>query len=112
MVAMILDLLGATGDEVGTMTSGGTESILLAVKAYRDRTRELSPGIAKPEILVPESAHPSFLKAAQYFDLQAISVPLDAEYKVDLDALRDLISDNTGCMVASAPSFPQGVITL
>ena len=110
VVAMVLDLLGAAGDEAGTMTSGGTESILLAVKAYRDRARDLSPRIAKPEILVPESAHPSFLKAAHYFDLHAIPVPLNAEFEVDLDALRNRISSNTVCMVASAPSFPQGVM--
>ncbi|MDX2422344.1 MAG: aspartate aminotransferase family protein, partial [Amphritea sp.] len=110
VVAMVLDLLGASGNEVGTMTSGGNESILLAVKAYRDRARNLSPRIAKPEILVPESAHPSFLKAAHYFDLHVISVPLNADFEVDLDALRDRISNNTVCMVASAPGFPQGVM--
>jgi len=80
VVAMVLDLLGASGDEVGTMTSGGTESILLAVKAYRDRARDLSPKIAKPEILVPESAHPAFLKAAHYFDLHVIPVPLNTDH--------------------------------
>lgn len=110
VVAMVLDLLGATGDEVGTMTSGGTESILLAMKAYRDRARNLSPGIEKPEILVPESAHPAFLKAAHYFGLHAIPVPLNAEFEVDLGMLRDRISDNTVCMIASAPGFTQGVV--
>jgi len=110
VVAMVLDLLGATGKEVGTMTSGGTESILLAMRAYRDRTRDNRPEIKDPEILVPTSAHPAFLKAAKYFDLKAVPVPLDKRYKADVDAIRNLYSDQTICVVASAPSFPQGVV--
>lgn len=56
VVSMVLNLLGGTEDEVGTMTSGGTESILLAIKAYRDYVRQNKSGIKEPEIITPESA--------------------------------------------------------
>ncbi len=110
VVAMVLDLLGAPGDAAGTMTSGGTESILLAMKTYRDHARATRPGIATPEVLLPESAHPAFLKAAQYFGLRAVPVPLAADFRTDLAALRRLIGPETICLVGSAPCYPHGVI--
>lgn len=110
VVAMMLTLLGADGNEVGTMTSGGTESILLAVKTYRDWARVHRPEVTRPEMLVPESAHPAFLKAAQYFDVQAVSVPVDRQFRADVTAMAELCNDQTICIIASAPSFPQGVV--
>lgn len=110
VVSMILNLLGASGDECGTMTSGGTESILLAMKSYRDQSRADKPAINNPEILVPESAHPAFLKAAQYFDLLAVPVPLDDNFHASLIAVEERITDQTVCIVASAPCYPHGVI--
>lgn len=110
VVAMVLDLLGAGTDEVGTMTSGGTESILLAVKSYRDWARVHRPEITHPEILVPISAHPAFLKAAHYFDINAVPLPVDHEFRADMKALHHKFSDQTICLVASAPSYPQGVV--
>ena len=92
------------------MTSGGTESILLAMKAYRDRARARGLVSESPEILVPVSAHPAFLKAAQYFDLTVVPVPLDREYRCDINSLRGLISPSTLCIVGSAPAFPQGIM--
>jgi glutamate/tyrosine decarboxylase-like PLP-dependent enzyme len=110
VVAMMLSLLGAEGNEVGAMTSGGTESILLAVKTYRDWARVYRPEVIRPEMLVPESAHPAFLKAAQYFDIQAVNVPLDSQFRADVKAMAELYNDQTICIIASAPSFPQGVV--
>ncbi|MGD9187077.1 MAG: aminotransferase class V-fold PLP-dependent enzyme [Desulfobacteraceae bacterium] len=110
VVAMMLALLGANGDEVGAMTSGGTESILLAVKTYRDWARAHRPEVIRPEILVPESAHPAFLKAAQYFDVKAVRVALDDQFRADVKAIAKLCNDQTICIIASAPSFPQGVV--
>ncbi|HDZ77884.1 MAG TPA: aspartate aminotransferase family protein [Gammaproteobacteria bacterium] len=110
VVSMILNLLGATGGECGTMTSGGTESILLAMKSYRDQARTDKPEIHSPEILVPESAHPAFLKAAQYFGLRTVPVPLDNNFHISLTAVEERISDQTICIVASAPCYPHGVI--
>ena len=110
VVSMLIGLLGGSGDETGTMTSGGTESILLAVKAYRDWMRAKRPDVCRPEILMPESGHPAFLKAAHYLGLRPVLVSLDDQYRVDLDQLRQRISDQTICMVASAPSLTQGVV--
>lgn len=110
VVAMVLDLLGAAGEGAGTMTSGGTESILLAMKAYRDHARVTRPDVKVPEILVPESAHPAFLKAAQYFDLKVVPVPLAGDWRADVDALRAALGPQTICAVASAPCYPHGVI--
>jgi glutamate/tyrosine decarboxylase-like PLP-dependent enzyme len=110
VISMILDLLNGRDEEVGNMTSGGTESILLAMKAYRDQARRLKPGISTMEILVPESAHPAFLKAAHYLDLQVVPVALNTDYETDLDSLRQRITPRTICMVASAPSLPHGVM--
>jgi sphinganine-1-phosphate aldolase len=109
ILAMLLDLLGGAGEAGGTLTSGGTESILLAMKAYRDRAR--AAGMAqRREILIPASAHPAFLKAAHYFDLVPVTVALDGEYRADLRDLRRKLSGRTLCLVASAPSYPQGVV--
>jgi glutamate/tyrosine decarboxylase-like PLP-dependent enzyme len=110
VVAMILTLLGADGNEVGALTSGGTESILLAVKTYRDWARVHRPNVTRPQMLVPESAHPAFLKAAQYFDVKAVSVPVDCQFRADVKAMAESCNDQTICIIASAPSFPQGVV--
>ena len=110
VVSMVANLLGGDSDSVGTMTSGGTESILLAVKAYRDWARDHKSHVTEPEILVPASAHPAFLKAAHYFDVRAVPIPLDTDYQVDLDALQERITDQTICLIASAPSLPHGVM--
>ncbi len=110
VLSMMSSLLGGNEDTAGTMTSGGTESILLAMKAYRDFAREKKPHITIPEILVPVSAHPAFLKAAQYFNLKVIPVPVDTSYQADIPAIKDLVNDNTICLIASAPTFSQGVM--
>ena len=110
VVEMILHLLGGQEGEAGTMTSGGTESILLAIKTYRDWARKHKPNVKRPEILVPESAHPAFLKAAQYFDLKIVFLPVTSEFRSDIHAIEKKITDQTICIVGSAPSYPQGVI--
>ncbi len=94
---------------VGTVSSGGTESILLAMKAYRDFARE-HRGIAEPEIVAAVTAHAAFDKAAQYFDMPLVRVPVDRGFKADLDVLSDSVTERTAVVVGSAPSFPHGVI--
>lgn len=110
VVAMILSLLGGKNGEVGTMTSGGTESILLAVKTYRDWARIHRPEVTCPEMLIPVSAHPAFFKAAQYFDVRPVRVGLNSDYRVSLNQLQEKFSPQTIFIVGSAPSYPQGVI--
>ena len=99
----------ASGGAVeGYLTSGGTESLLQAVKTARDVGRER--GIARPSIVAGESAHAAFTKAADYFDVDLIRVPVDDDFRVDADALADACSDDTIMVVGSAPTYPQGVI--
>ena len=113
IVAMTAHMLGAgtagAGEVCGTVSSGGTESILLAIKTYRDRARDRK-GITAPEMIVPTTAHAAFDKAAQYFGIKMIRIPVRADCKADVDATRNAITRNTVVVVGSAPSFPHGVI--
>mmetsp|Transcript_114281 Transcript_114281/g.277468 ORF Transcript_114281/g.277468 Transcript_114281/m.277468 type:complete len:559 (+) Transcript_114281:93-1769(+) len=109
VVAMTLPLFHAPEDGCGTMTSGGTESILMAMKAYRDFA-ETRKGITEPEIIVPNTAHAAFDKAAFYFKIRIIRTPCSqTTFKADVAAMAAAISPNTVALVASAPQFPQGV---
>jgi sphinganine-1-phosphate aldolase len=113
IVAMTAAMLGGGGDGgpeiAGTVTSGGTESILLAMKTYRDYARE-HRGIAEPEIVAPVTAHAAFDKAARFFDMMLVRVPVDAGFRADLDALAVAVTGRTAVIVGSAPGFPHGVI--
>jgi len=114
IVAMTADMLGGRhADPVapvaGTVSSGGTESILLAMKTYRDFARARR-GIAEPEIVAPVTAHAAFDKAARYFDMTLVRVAVDAGFKADLAAMAAAVNDRTAVVVGSAPSFPHGVI--
>jgi sphinganine-1-phosphate aldolase len=112
IVSMTAHMLGA-GDAsepvAGTVSSGGTESILLAMKAYRDYARARR-GIAEPEIVAPVTAHAAFDKAAGYFDMKLIRVRVDAGFRADLDAMAEAVTDRTAVVVGSAPGFPHGVV--
>ena len=118
IVAMTANMLGAvqvdidqnvSGQICGTVTSGGTESILLAMKAYRDWARERK-GIKRPEMIVPSTAHAAFDKAAQYFNIKMTRIPVGADFRADIVATKAAITRNTIVIVGSAPSFPHGVI--
>ena len=96
-------------DAAGTMTGGGTESILMAVKAARERGR-VDRGITEPEMVLPASAHAAFHKAASYFGVDAVVVPVDTDWRADVDAMADALTPKTVLVVGSAPTYPQGVI--
>ena len=108
VVEMIADLLHGGPEAAGFMTSGGTESILLAVKAARTRGR--ARGVTAPEMVVPASAHAAFEKGAAYFDVRSVRVPVRADFTADPEAMAAAITPNTVLLVASAPSYPQGVV--
>jgi sphinganine-1-phosphate aldolase len=95
---------------VGTVTSGGTESILCAVAAYRDRARRTKPWIRSPELIVPTTIHPAFDKAAHYFGVKLVKVGVGADFRVDVRAVASKINRNTIGLVGSAPQYPHGVI--
>lgn len=118
VVSMTANMLGAgttsgdsgTGKEIcGVVSSGGTESILLAMKTYRDRAIKRKK-ITRPEMIVPTTAHAAFDKAAQYFNIKIIHIPVDSEFKADVAETRRAITPRTIVIVGSAPSFPHGII--
>ena len=110
IVAMTANMLGGTGQDVcGTLSSGGTESILLAMKTYRDWARE-KKGITKPEMIAPITAHAAFDKASEYFNIKMIHIPVDEIFRADVESARKAITPNTIVIVGSAPSFPHGAI--
>ncbi len=110
VVRMTASLFHGDDATVGTMTSGGTESLLLAVKTYRDLARKKRPWIRKPEMVLPESAHVALDKAAHYFGVKPRYVKLGADHRVDLAALKKAVNRNTVMIVCSAPQYPHGVI--
>jgi len=110
IIGMALDLFNGTEDSVGTITSGGTESIFLAVKAARDWARSNGFIGDVPQIVAPNSAHPGFDRAAQYLGLDVVRVPVREDFTADVKAISDAITRNTIMIAASAPSYPHGVI--
>lgn len=114
IVSMTARMLGAEhatpeAPIVGTVSSGGTESILLAMKAYRDHARQRR-GIADPEIVAPVSAHAAFDKASRFFDMPLVRVDVDDNYAADPAAMAAAVTDRTAVIVGSTPGFPHGVI--
>ncbi|MCU1352664.1 MAG: PLP-dependent enzyme glutamate decarboxylase, partial [Acidimicrobiales bacterium] len=108
VVGMAADLFG-TAPNAGSMTSGGTESIFLAVQVARDHARKVR-GIAEPQLLTPSTAHPAFAKAAKYVDVEQVLVPVGDDGRADVAAMEAAVTDRTGLVVGSAPCYPYGVI--
>jgi glutamate/tyrosine decarboxylase-like PLP-dependent enzyme len=94
----------------GSITSGGSESILMGVKSARDRARVLHPEVSAPDMVVPVSAHPAFWKAAHYFGLNVIRAPLRDDLELDLEGYRKAITPNTVLLVGSAPGLTLGMV--
>jgi len=110
VVAKTSTLLNAGEDAVGSMTSGGSESLMMAVKSARDEARSRRPALENPEIILPVSAHPALHKAAHYLDVKVVAIPLDKDFKADIKAVRKAVNENTILLVGSAPAYPHGVI--
>ncbi|HVM96398.1 MAG TPA: aminotransferase class V-fold PLP-dependent enzyme, partial [Candidatus Acidoferrales bacterium] len=108
VVRWIADLLHGGNEAAGFMTSGGTESLLMAVKAARTRGKQR--GIATPEMVLPTTAHAAFEKGADYFGVRSVRVPVRSDYRADVTAMASAITPNTVLLAASAPQYPQGVI--
>ncbi len=110
IVSMTANMLGGEDQNVrGTVSSGGTESILLAMKTYRDWARD-TKGITKPEMVAPVTAHAAFDKASKYFGIKMVHIAVDANFRADINAARKAVNRNTIVIVGSAPSFPHGAI--
>jgi sphinganine-1-phosphate aldolase len=112
IVLMTAKMLSAhqTSDQIaGTVSSGGTESILLAMKTYRDWAKE-TKGVSEPEIIAPTTAHAAFDKAGEYFGIKVMRVPVGIDFRADVKAMEAAITSNTIALVGSAPPFPHGII--
>ncbi len=109
VVNMTAGMLHGDDNCGGAMTSGGTESIIMAVKAARDRARA-ERGVQNPEMVVPYSAHPAFAKACAYLDVKQVPVPLMEDRRADVQAAAERINEQTALIVGSAPCYPFGVV--
>jgi glutamate/tyrosine decarboxylase-like PLP-dependent enzyme len=109
IVAMVAGLVHGGDEAAGFLTTGGTESLLMAVKAARERGRA-ERGIAEPEMVLPTTAHAAFEKGAHYFGIKSVRVPVAGDYRADVDAMADALTDRTVLVVGSAPQYPQGVV--
>jgi len=97
-------------DVCGTMTSGGSESIMMAMKVYRDWGRA-EKNISEPEIIMPHTAHPAFDKSGKYFGIKMVHIPVsEPDYRVNPNAVEEKINENTVAIVGSAGNYPYGLI--
>jgi sphinganine-1-phosphate aldolase len=108
VVGMVADMMHGP-DAVGNVTSGGTESILCATYAARERARDVE-GITNPKLVMATTAHPAWAKAAHYLGFETVRTPTTDDWRADPAAIRDAVDDRTALVVASAPSYPHGVI--
>ena len=105
VIDMATSLFGAT---TGSLSSGGTESIFLAVQTARDHAR--ARGVTDPELVCAITAHPAFAKACKYLDVRLHTLPTGPDGRADVDAFAAAVSEQTALVVASAPCYPYGVI--
>ncbi len=112
VIAMSLGLLHGPDGACGAMASGGSESIVLAMKAARGHARANGKTQAgrTPTVVVPYSAHPAFDKAAALLDLEILHAPLGDDLRADVAAMSGLIDERTIALVGSLPCFPFGVM--
>lgn len=110
VVAMSSEILRGGDEAVGALTSGGTESILLAIKTAKNRAKALKPHIRQPEVILPYTVHSAFFKACDYFDCKPVITKLTGDYRADAKAIEEAITENTILITASAPSYVFGVV--
>jgi len=110
VIRMTCSMMNGDENTCGGMTSGGTESIIMAIKTYRDWAKEVK-GITKPEVVVPVTAHAAFNKGCHYFGCKLVEVPVVADTQmVDPKILERHITKNTICIVGSAPCYSVGTV--
>jgi len=110
VVSMVLNLFNAPPGAAGVSTAGGTESILMACLAARQKAY-VERGVTEPEMILPDTGHTAFRKAGEYFGIKVNLVACPApNYQVDVRAVSRLINSNTVLLVGSAPNFPHGII--
>eukprot|EP00041_Stephanoeca_diplocostata_P014065 m.252463 g.252463 ORF g.252463 m.252463 type:complete len:542 (+) comp19566_c0_seq1:61-1686(+) len=110
VVSMCKEMTGSVDGVTGSMTSGGTESILMAVKTAREYARKVR-GIDEPECVLPSSAHPAFFKAGHYLGVKMVWVAVDPRtMEADINKMAAACNRNTILIVGSAPQYPHGIL--
>ncbi len=112
VLSMALDILHGPEGSTGSMTSGGTDSITMAIKTARDYARANGKARGKANIVLPQSAHLAFDKACHLMDIEVrrILIRDDGSYEADVEAMEAACDGDTIMMVGSAPNFPHGII--
>ena len=110
VVAAALRWVHGDADAAGFMTSGGTESLVLTVRAALRRAQREGRRLDSPNMVLPSSAHAALEKGADYFGVESRRVPVGSDWRADTAAMTAAVDENTVLLVASAPSYPQGVV--
>ena len=110
VIGMASELMHGDRRVAGSVSTGGTESIFLALQVAREQAREQFGSEVQPEVILPETAHPAFLKGCQYLSLKPVVIPVTEDGKADPVALEAAITPHTIILAASAPCFPYGVV--
>ena len=110
IISMCANLFNGGDDATGVMTSGGTESIMMALLSAREYAKNVLKMEGIPEVILPVSVHPAFHKACHFFGLKAVDIPLDNAFKPDLALMEKAINKRTVLLVGSAPQYPQGIV--
>ena len=95
VIAMAGGILNGGDGCGGSLTSGGSESIFLAVKTARDFARASRPGMGRPNMVLPETAHPVYYKAAHFMDIEVIQIPMRDNFRADVAAMAAAVDTNT-----------------
>ncbi len=110
VLSIVHGLLSGDDETSSVFTSGGTESIFVAIYAAREWARANRPGIVRPEIVAPHSAHPALNKAAHLLGLTVKRVPVGPDYRADPAAIEAALTQNTIGLYASAPTYSLGLV--
>ncbi|KUJ73219.1 sphingosine-1-phosphate lyase [Ruegeria marisrubri] len=109
IISVLAGLLHGGPDTCGVVTAGGTESCLMAVKAYRDMARKTRK-VTRPNMIIPATAHVAWFKAAEYFGVKARLLPMNSDLSTDISRLKRMINAGTVMVLGSAPEYPHGTI--
>ena len=109
IVGALLEMMNAPMGASGSITTGGTESLIMAVKTAYAWAHDHRPGITAPEIVVPYAAHPAFDKTAHLMGIKTVRMTRSPDFRADIEAIERAINGNTIMLAASAPSYPFGI---
>ncbi|MBF0280718.1 MAG: aspartate aminotransferase family protein [SAR324 cluster bacterium] len=110
VLEMVFGLFNAPNEASGTITTGGSESIMLALKTARDQARAEKPEINVPELVVPQSAYAVFNKACHLLGIKLVQMSESPDFRADVAGMKEAVNENTIMMVGSAPPFPYGLV--